>query len=228
MESAPHKKQKPLYLILLMCSVLLLVIVVGLFLIKSSTTSNNRVSTTTSCTYDKNVCLFLKKLQDPDHFYNVPLTATITVSTMNKPTGQVVLATDTKNNVYVTSSESGKIQAELLVIDAVLYKKNAAGTWQQQDGVDNQALLQFRQKALKQASMQTKTTTYTQLGKENCGSLTCYQYQVSTPNLGNAKTYIFFDTNDYLLRKVVNQTQNGTMTETIFAYTPLSITPPTQ
>lgn len=226
MESAPHKKQKPLYLIFLMCSVLLLVIVIGLFLLKSSTTSE-KIASAAACDYDRHVCQFLQKLHDPDQFYAMPLTATISVSTMNKPTGQVMLAADTNNNVYVTSSESGKIQAELLVIGDALYKKTASGTWQQQEGADSQAFLQFRQKALNEANIRGKTTTYTALGKENCGLLTCFKYQITAPSLGSAKVYVFFDTTMYLLRKIIHQAQNTT-TETTFAYTPLTITPPTQ
>jgi hypothetical protein len=58
-----------------------------------------------------------------------------------------------------TSSESGKIQAELLIIDGILYKKSTAGTWQQQGGVDNQALLQFSTKST-QASIYANENDY--------------------------------------------------------------------
>jgi hypothetical protein len=52
------------------------------------------------------------------------------------------------------------------------------------------------------------------------------QYQIKTPTLGKTKEFIFFDTNDHTLRKIVQQTPDGIQTQTTFAYTPVVVTPP--
>jgi len=232
MDSRPSTHQKPLSYIILICAVLLLVIVLGMYMVKSSTTNSKttpKTLTTNTCTQDEAMCAFLEKVADKDKYYTMPITATISISTINSatPTGQVVLQADTKNNVYVTSSESGKIQGELLLVNDTLYKKNLVkGNWQKQNSLNTQAFIEFRQKALNEIKVPNEKIAYTLIGKETCGSQTCFVYQFINAERSSIKETIYFDTNDYLLRKLVSQTANGTTTETSFSYNDLTITPP--
>lgn len=229
MEIASEKKQKPLPYIILICTVLLLVIVLGMYMVKSTTTTpqKSKKIVTQTCIHEKDVCLFLEKIGKQKEFYTGPMTATIVVSSSNKPTGQVVLQTDTKNNVYVTSSESGKMQGALLLVDATLYKKNVLqNTWQKQSDTNATAFMEFRQKVLATVKTQNTDITYTRVGNEPCGTLTCVTYTVSKPTINTGKETISFDTKNYLLRKITALTQNGVTTETSFSYTDVQLTPP--
>lgn len=43
-------------------------------------------------------------------------------------------------------------------------------------------------------------TAYKKLGKEKCGNLTCFKYEVSNPEFTQAKQYLYFDDREYLMR----------------------------
>jgi hypothetical protein len=68
-------------------------------------------------------------------------------------------------------------------------------------------------------------TEYKSLGKESCGNLNCFKYQVITP--GDSSTqYIWFDDKDYLLRKQSVTDQDGNTFEGTFSYDKISISEP--
>lgn len=225
MDYASEKKQKPLSVIILTCIVLLIVMMIGIYMIKGTTTPPQKTAMIKSCLYDAPICSFLAKLKSPNEFYNGPITATISVSDAKNQKGEVMLQADTKNNVYITSTQSGKPQTELLTIGALLYKKDANGVWKKQTNIDNNEIAQFRQKAVQQVNKSGENITYTAMGEEPCGNLVCLKYAVSQPSQ-IAKDIIYFDTKDYVLRKFVSEEPNGNTTVTTFAYTPLTITPP--
>ena len=231
MESAPFKKQKSLSQILLICVVLLIVVMIGIFLMRTTMTQiATKKSITKICLYDEHVCTFLTKLNNPQQFYNEPITATISLTSTNTVKGKVILQADMKNNVYATLSQNGKPSGEILVIGSMLYKKDPEGVWQEQQNLGNNTVTQFRTKAFQEVNKSGKDISYMFINATSpCDIYTCMQYQLMAPTLGKNKEFVFFDTKNYLLRKTVTQTPEGNITETSFAYTPLTITlPPTK
>ncbi|MBP9719381.1 MAG: hypothetical protein KBD46_02845 [Candidatus Levybacteria bacterium] len=230
MDAAPQKKQKPVAFILLVCMVLIIVIATGIFLMKSNITPQ-KIDTVkkSDCQYDKPVCDFLSKLNTKNAVYSGPITTTITITKPNKPpqTDHVVFQTDAKNNLHITSAKNDKTNNEVVMIGNTLYMKNlSSGVWQEQNSLNAAMFSNFREKALNQVKKTDANTTYTYIGTENCASLSCLKYQVTTPSMGKATEYVFFDNQDYLLRKFLNTAADKTTTEATFSYTPLSITPP--
>lgn len=71
---------------------------------------------------------------------------------------------------------------------------------------------------------QKTTTTYKLIGKEACGSLTCFKYDV-VDSASEDKQTIWFDDKDYKLRKQVHETTDG-KTEMTLEYDKVSITTP--
>ena len=69
-------------------------------------------------------------------------------------------------------------------------------------------------------------TTYKALGKEACGDLMCFKYQVIDPADTSMTQYIWFDDKDYLLRKQSTTDNQGVTTESTFSYNNASISAP--
>ncbi len=69
-------------------------------------------------------------------------------------------------------------------------------------------------------------TQYTQIGKDACGLLTCFKYEITDPNDPSAGTTIWFDDADYKLRRMLSATTDAT-TELSFSYGGVSIEEPT-
>jgi hypothetical protein len=226
MDSAHHKKQKPVSLIILICIVLLGVIATGIMLITSTAAPTSLTTIKKSCMYDEAICTYLTNFSQNSPLYTGPITATISVTQPEKGKGEVILQSDSHNNIYALLSQNGKTQGEILLIDNKLFKKNTQGNWQEQQNLENDTITQFRVKAFQQVNRSGKNITYTYIDTQPCGKYTCMQYQIETPTLGKTKEFIFFDTNDYVLRKIVQQTPDGLETQTTFAYTPVVVTPP--
>lgn len=54
-------------------------------------------------------------------------------------------------------------------------------------------------------------TTYVRIGMEACGKAQCYKYQVIDPENNSTKEFIWFDDEDYLMRKMRSEEQGGAM-----------------
>lgn len=68
-------------------------------------------------------------------------------------------------------------------------------------------------------------TQYKSLGKEACGNLTCFKYQIIDPRDTAGEVFIWFDDQDYLTRRMQTKTAEGTMDMT-YSYEDVSITEP--
>src|SRR5690606_22982830 len=51
--------------------------------------------------------------------------------------------------------------------------------------------------------------TYKNLGKEACGDLECFKYQILDSAQSEAQTFIWFDTKEYKLRKIESTDAGG-------------------
>jgi hypothetical protein len=66
--------------------------------------------------------------------------------------------------------------------------------------------------------------TYKKIGKEACGNLTCFKYEVVDPSSPGKQT-LWFDDKDYQLRRMRIESE-GTVSDQVFAYSSVSITAP--
>lgn len=66
--------------------------------------------------------------------------------------------------------------------------------------------------------------TYTKIGSEACGNLKCYKYQVKDPDTPG-DNFLWFDTKDYLLRRITLKDQSSSTDMTI-TYATVNITEP--
>lgn len=116
---------------------------------------------------------------------------------------------------------------ETITIGKVTYTK-AGETWYKQTAKDTEKetedqKIEFKEPAKKEGETEEakNTTTYIKLGKEKCGKLMCFKYEMLDSSAPNQKQTIWFDDKDYQLRK----TSDGT-TETAFEYEGVSVKAP--
>lgn len=74
-------------------------------------------------------------------------------------------------------------------------------------------------------SAEEDKTTYKKIGKEACGNLTCFKYQVVSPD-DEGKNFIWFDDKDYKLRKSRYEASDGTVSEQTYEYDNVSVSEP--
>lgn len=117
---------------------------------------------------------------------------------------------------------------ETITIEKVTYTKSG-DVWYKQTAKDTEQektqeqKVEFKEPAKKEGETEEakNTTTYKKIGKEKCGDLMCFKYEVIDSSAQDQKQTIWFDDKDYQLRK----TSDGT-TVTTFEYSGVSIKAP--
>lgn len=137
-----------------------------------------------------------------------------------------------KTHKYYTvkmKTTGGETAYETITIDNTMYTKAPNGVWWQQTlkSEENTSKLDFTfdDSSDDSEKKDAPKTTYKNLGTETCGDLTCHKYQVLTEGSEDIE-YIWFDTEDYQLRKTRTESKDGSVTEGTFSYDKISITAP--
>jgi len=125
-------------------------------------------------------------------------------------------------------SMSGEMSYEVITIDKTTYTK-AGDVWYKQTTTDQNTDVTSDYKIdfddPSDESTAEDKTTYKSLGKEACGNLTCFKYEVIDPEQADEKNFIWFDDKDYQLRRSRTETPEGA-SEVTFEYTNVTINEP--
>jgi hypothetical protein len=181
---------------------------------KASTTATATTTTTEAAaadqgcvtTYkDENLCKFAAKGGELEK-----LAFKATAEVTGSSTGNLTILNDGKGNSTVTMTGDG------IALDAVTYSgnyyiKNGQGSWTDYGG-DSEDTNPTKDMNLVLGS----GLTYTPLGKEACGSLTCFKYDFKDASSPNDQQTVWFDTKSYLARqwKDVSTDDDSTVTTT--------------
>lgn len=218
--------RKPLSVLILMPVILLIVIITGIYLMQSPIQTPKQ---TKSCQYDSDVCLFFDNMQKKTTKYTDAFTATIITTQKNKTNSKVIIKTDGNKNLDMIIYRNDVLVGQSTVFENALFTKDLkTNTWTQSQAAVDTRLQNFKEKSLAEVSKTGDSVSYTFIRSVPCGSLTCMKYQRKESKNDPTKTYIFFDTNAHLLREIHITTPDGVMTQTLFTYTPVSITHPMQ
>lgn len=230
---APEKKSKT-GLIIGVVIVIIVLAIGGYFLMskKSGGSSGGIFSAITSgglnpnCKYnDPDLCKFVNGWKDVKYF-----TATST-SSLNGKSDTTTFKMDGKTKSQFVSTENGKENSNMIVIDKTTYTKDYADnkwfkfTPKPTDPniiKEEESNNDFNTKA---DSTEDKTT-YKKIGTEACGKLTCFKYQVIDPANTDSIEYIYFDNKEYQLRKTRDELKDGTVAESTYDYSKVSISEP--
>lgn len=146
-----------------------------------------------------------------------------TTTTVGRTTNTSVTEVDGKNYRAQINAE---LPQEMIVIGSSLYTKDTQkNKWYKQELTKPGTTgFQFDESELFSAGGKF---TYKNAGKESCGELTCFKYEVINEEDKGTKQYIWFDDQDYQLRKQTTEAKTVfTNTETIFTYNKVTITEP--
>ncbi len=171
---------------------------------------------------DKDICKFYASWKETKYY-------TITSETVSdgvKSTSIIKYAAPDKTHLSMT----GETPFEAITIGNTTYSKDTSdGKWWKQTFKPEDAEkykgnleLDFSEPAGETA--ETAKTTYKLIGKEACGNLECFKYQVIDEGADSTE-YIWFDTKDYQLRKTLSESADGS-TESTFSYDKVDISEP--
>jgi len=138
---------------------------------------------------------------------------------------------DNKGNTQIVSSEKGKETSNIIVMGNITYMKDFTDNkWfkMENESEDGQEMgdMPNMESIKEEFEKQQENIEYKKIGKEACGTLTCFKYQIIDPTLTDTTQYIYFDDREYLMRKMKTEDQSGYSYEMIFEYGPVTITAP--
>jgi hypothetical protein len=134
-----------------------------------------------------------------------------------------------EDRMQMMSSQNGKESYNMISIGKTTYTKDYSDNkWWKVTYEDPKneltAVNDFKESFDFDAEEMKDKTTYKSLGKETCGSLQCFKYQVVNPDFPGTE-YLWFDDREYLLRKTLHEDE-GTSTESTFDYANVNIKEP--
>lgn len=172
---------------------------------------------------DKDFCKFASSFNG-----EAPYKA-VMMSTGSEGTGTSELESDGKGNTAMVSKKDGKLVGAFITLDGVSYFKDLdSDTWfkmpSNNSEEDSQAPDDNFKIDIKEITQDDKTS-YKKLGKEKCGSLNCFKYQVIDSESPDTEQFIWFDDRDYRMQRFSTKSPEGSSDMT-FTYTPVKIEAP--
>jgi hypothetical protein len=149
-------------------------------------------------TTDKDLCKFFKAMTATS------FTSMRTSMTSDGKTTTITLLSD-GNNAHMTMTSEGT-SWEIISIGTTTYTK-AGSTWYKKVDAATAANTtgissSLRNEIKEPTANSTNQPAYKQIGKEKCGDLTCFKYQVTeASDEAGTKNYMWFDTKTFLLRR---------------------------
>ncbi len=189
----------------------------------SSTGSSTSVEATCLAAYhDANLCHFASSASS---FDKTAYTATLSLVQNGGTNSTTTLKNDGKGNTSLTGSGGGQV-INAITLDGVEYvQSNNTGPW-----------VEYPSGATAPTSNPTSnmdisvvgstTTTFKSLGKEACGSLDCYKYEIDSKLTPDTKQIVWFDTSSYKLREWNYADNSGDSTDMKITYGSVNITKP--
>lgn len=155
----------------------------------------------------------------------------VTVNTTDGTSTSVLeLSSDSKSNSSMVVRTNGQEQGSVVLYNGVTYVKDSSdGQWFKYGASDTNKpeVLDLKKEFVKGdfKSDNGEKIDYIKIGTEKCGDLTCYKYQVKEPAKADQEGFLWFDTKNYLLRRVTIK-QGSSNTDMSVNYTSVSISEP--
>jgi hypothetical protein len=179
-----------------------------------------------NCEYnDPELCKFMNNWKEQKNYTVKSLSA----DKEGKVESLMELAGD--NLFHQMMTQNGKEMFNMIVIKDITYTKDLSDNkwWKQKaekpKELDNETVFQVEEKSETGKEIKDQTT-YKSLGKEGCGKLQCFKYEVINPDNKEGTEYLWFDDKEYLLRKVRNEGKDGSYSESEYSYDKVSISEP--
>ncbi|PJE65430.1 hypothetical protein COU91_01650 [Candidatus Saccharibacteria bacterium CG10_big_fil_rev_8_21_14_0_10_47_8] len=227
----------------LLLIVLIAVVVAGIgfaaWRVSSNKKASNGTSSATTAVADKTVqdaCN--KQLNDKDFCKfasNYKLTGvsyhSVITTVASGKTSTISMDVDGKDNSSMVTSGAGKETAAFISLNKATYMKDeSSGSWLKYPAADSTTAPKETDpssdiKIDSSNLTENNTISYKSLGKEACGKLTCFKYQVVDSQNPGTTQYIWFDTKDYMMQRWSSKDANGS-TDMTFTYKSVTIKEP--
>jgi outer membrane lipoprotein-sorting protein len=174
---------------------------------------------------DKDICKFYTSWK-----FSTSYKVTSTDVRDGQTTTSTFESADSGKRFHMSMMMSGK-PYEVTTIDKTTYTRDVNGKWWKQTTQPSQDSTtkgsDYNYNFSDPASTTTvDKTTYKLIGREACGNLTCFKYQVVDPAATDQTQYIWFDTTDYQLRRMRTESKDDSTSDQSFSYTGVSINAP--
>lgn len=170
---------------------------------------------------DENLCKFAVNWSGTKSYK-----MTITTTSQEGPS-TTTLETDEQDNTSGVVSQDGKEVSAFITIGKTSYVKDLSdgGWFKYENNAETETTFEDLEFNFEKDLPEAERTQYKAEGKEACGNLECYKYQVIDPKSSDSTTTIWFDTKDFLLRRV-SSTAAGSTSDITYSYEPVTITAP--
>jgi len=177
------------------------------------------------------------ELKDPDlckFINNWKALSNFTVSTTTKDksgeTSESVFELAGEAKSHIRASQNGKDVMDMIIIDDTTYTKDFSdGKWWKytyKEGENEEIKDLTKKDEFNDVPTGEDKTQYKAMGKEPCGDMNCFKYQVIDPEDPDTIQYIWFDDKEYKLRKQTITTKDGETTEATFSYNTVTVNAP--
>jgi outer membrane lipoprotein-sorting protein len=132
---------------------------------------------------------------------------------------------DLGNPDKIHTTVEGDASYEIITIGNAVYTKAGDTWWKETIDQGNDKRSNKKDDKSSQDFEPVKPTQYSKVGKEACGDLQCYKYEVNDPGNPDTEQFIWFDDKEYKLRKLTFETTD-TVSEQTFEYINVKINKP--
>ena len=157
-------------------------------------------------------------------FNKTAYTATLKATQQGGTSSTFTIKSDGKGNTELVSTGSGQ-QIDAITLNGTSYiQSNGTGSWIAYPSGTSAPTLDPTTGM--DIGVGSSGLAYKYLGKEACGSLTCYKYQVASSLTPGTTQYVWFDNNSYKLREWSYTDGSGNSTDMAVNYSSVNITMP--
>lgn len=181
---------------------------------------------------DSDLCKYVNRVTVGNYFENGVVMMTQTTDKDGQKS-ESVFEMDGKSNSKMITTQNGKEVMGLITLNNFTYMKDLTDNkwWKYENkSEDSTTTTQNPQDLKEQMKKYTEEyqdkMTYKKIGKEVCGSLSCFKYQMVMTDTPDYTQYVYFDDKQYLLRKTTTKDQNGSVSETTYEYKTVTIKEP--
>jgi outer membrane lipoprotein-sorting protein len=170
---------------------------------------------------DKDLCKFASNVN-----FEQAYKATIT-STSADGTTVMEMESDGKGNSSMTTRENGKESGAFITLNNTSYFRDFnSGTWFKLAGSESDTNSDVTEDVkIKPDDFKNDKATFKKIGKEKCGNLNCFKYQITEKDSPNVEQFVWFDDKEFQLRKWT--TREGAKTsEMVMTYGSVNIKAP--
>lgn len=179
--------------------------------------------------HDKDLCKFVAA-EAAAPFEKTPLKLTMS-GTSGGSSGTWTMEQDGQGNDSLMMSGGGQTLNTITLGGQTYMQTTAGGPWVTYGAAGNSSSSSTSQSSpdssLTDFVKSMSTTKYTKLGKEACGGLTCFKYQVTDSTMPNSTQYVWFDTSRHLMRQYYEaDSSTGDKMTMVISYQKVTISKP--